>query len=114
MCPDNFNSSSSFEQLLMPMMDTIDQMLLETAVAVATCDEQGVEITDMIWFTQLLDDREVLKQLREQFSVPTITAETLEDDFSDSIHSNVNGAICNTVGLSPDQYDTHALWDLLE
>ena len=56
-------------------MDAIYQTLLETA------EKEGLKITDER-FAQLLDERDPLKHLREQFHVPT-KAEALEGDLDD-------------------------------
>ena len=56
-------------------MDAIHQTLLETA------EEEGLKITDER-FAQLLDERDPLKHLREQFHVPT-KAEALEGYLAD-------------------------------
>ena len=56
-------------------MDTIYQTLLDIA------KEQGLKITDDK-FAQLLDERDPLKHLRDQFHIPT-KAEALEGDLRD-------------------------------
>lgn len=56
-------------------MDALYNELLKTA------EKEGLEITDER-FAQLLDERDPLKHLREQFHVPT-KAEALESDLGE-------------------------------
>lgn len=76
-------------------MDATYQVLLDTA------QEHGLKITDER-FAQILDERDPLKHLREQFHVPT-KAEALGSDLADGIDGSQKCVYLagNSLGLQP-------------